>query len=99
LRVIYRPQFLRDLRDAYSWIAADNERAAEHLSDQVDAIVDRLTRFPMIGAQRDRLAPGLRSIRVRPFRHLLIYRVAADEIDLIRLLHGARALEKQDYAP
>ena len=99
MRVVYRPKFLSDLRDAYAWIAADGVSAAEHLVDRIESVVGGLKRFPMMGVQQERLAPGLRSIRVRPFRHLIIYRVDKDEIDLIRLLHGARALEQQDYQP
>lgn len=97
MRVVSRPKFLDDLFDAYAWIAPDSERAAERLLDRVDATIERLGQYPMIGAPRDALARGLRSIRVRPFRYLIFYRASADEIVLIRLLHGARSLTKQDY--
>lgn len=97
MRVVRRPQFLDDLYDAYAWIAPDSERAAERLLDRVDATIERLRLHPMIGAPRENLARGLRSIRVRPFHHLIFYRVTENEIVLIRLLHGARALERQSY--
>lgn len=97
MRVVRRPKFLDDLSEAYAWIAPDSERAAERLLDRVDATIERLQQYPLVGALREHLAPGLRFIRVRPFRHLIFYRVGSDEIVLIRLLHGARALEKQDY--
>jgi hypothetical protein len=61
--------------------------------------IDRLMQFPMTGTTRGTLAPGLRSIRVRPFQHLIFYRVVEDQLVLIRLLHGARALAEQDYGP
>jgi toxin ParE1/3/4 len=88
---------LDDLYDAYAWIAPDSEKAAERLLDQVDVAITRLIRFPMIGAPRENLAPGLRSIRVRPFRHIIFYRVSGEEIVLIRLLHGAREMERRDF--
>lgn len=97
MRVVRRPRFLDDLYDAYAWIASDSEPAAERLLDRVEAAVERLRGFPMAGAPRENLAPGLRSIRLRPYRHIVFYRVDADEIMLVRLLHGARALERQDY--
>ena len=97
MRVVRRPRFLDDLDDAYTWIAPDSERAAERLLDRIAATIERLRQFPMTGALRENLAPELRSIRVRPFRHLIFYRIGEDEIVLIRLLHGARALERQDY--
>lgn len=97
MRVVRSPKFLDDLAAAYAWIAPDSVRAAERLLDRVEATVERLGQYPLIGALRESLGPGLRSIRVGPFRHLVFYRVEADRIVLLRLLHGARALERQDY--
>ncbi|MFM9864312.1 MAG: type II toxin-antitoxin system RelE/ParE family toxin [Micropepsaceae bacterium] len=97
MRVVRRPQFLDDLYDAYAWINPDSERAAERLIERVEAMIERLGQYPMIGAPREPLAPGLRSIRVRPFRHLIFYRIGDDEIVLIRLLHSARALEQERF--
>lgn len=97
MRVVRRPKFLDDISEAYVWIAPDSEKAAERLLDRIEATIGRLARYPLIGAPRDTLAEGLRSIRVRPFRHLIFYRLQEDEIVLVRLLHGARALERQNY--
>jgi toxin ParE1/3/4 len=97
VRVVRRPKFVDDLSDAYAWIAPNSEMAAERLLDGVEATVARLIKFPLIGAGRETLAPGLRSIRVRPFRHLVFYRIEDDQVVLIRLLHDARMLENEDY--
>lgn len=97
VRVVRRPCFLDDLSDAYAWIAPESEASAERLLRSVDLTIERLRRQPNIGARRDVLASGLFSIRARPFRHLIFYRIEGDRIILIRLLHGARMLEKQDY--
>jgi toxin ParE1/3/4 len=97
LRIVRRPKFLDDLFDAYAWIAPDSEKAAERLLDRIEATIETLRQFPLTGAHRESLGPDLRSIRVRPFRHLIFYRTSEEEIVLLRLLHGARALEDQDY--
>jgi plasmid stabilization system protein ParE len=97
LRVIRRPKFLVDLDDAYRWIARDSPAAGERLLVAIRATVDRLIQFPMTGTPRDAFAPGLRSVRVRPFQHLIFYQVVQDQLMLIRLFHGARSLEDQDY--
>jgi toxin ParE1/3/4 len=99
LRVVRQPKFQEDYNDAYAWIASDNEPAAERLLNRIEVTIDRLMQFPMTGTTRDTLAPGLRSIRVRPFQHLIFYRGVEDQLVLIRLLHGARALAEQDYRP
>ena len=97
MSVVRRPKLLDNLADAYDWIAPDDEKAAARLLDLVDATASRLARFPYIGAPRDELAPALRSIRIRPFRHLLFYRVTDDEVVLIRLLHGSQDLPRQSF--
>ncbi|MBU6371533.1 MAG: type II toxin-antitoxin system RelE/ParE family toxin [Alphaproteobacteria bacterium] len=99
MRVLRRPAFLDDLSEAYAWLAPESAQAAERLLDRVDATVARLTDFPLIGLPRETIGPGLRSIRVRPFRHLIFYRVSGDELVLVRLLHGARQLNVQDDEP
>jgi toxin ParE1/3/4 len=99
LRIIRRPKFLVGLDEAYRWIARDSTPAGERLLESVRATVERVKRYPMTGTPREDLAPELRSIRVRPFRHLIFYRFSDQELELIRLLRGARALEKQDYKP
>ena len=97
MRIERRPKFLDDLADAYAWIAPDNEAAAERLLDLVETTIDRVSRFPHIGAPREALGPGLRSIRVRPFRVLLFYRAGEDAITLIRLMHGAQDITGKSF--
>jgi plasmid stabilization system protein ParE len=99
VRVVFRPKFLDDLSDSYAWIAPESLTSAERLFLRVDATIGRLQRHPMIDASREALAPGLRSIRARPFPHLIFYRLREDEVVLIRLLHGGRLLESQEYDP
>lgn len=77
-------------------MVADSERAAERLLDQVEAAIDRLRQYPLAGAPRENLTPGLRSVRAAPFRYLIFYRVTGEDIVLIRLLHGVRNLSQQN---
>jgi toxin ParE1/3/4 len=96
MHVVRRPKLIDDLARAYEWVAVNDFAAAERLLGLVDAAVARLARFPYIGAPREELGPGLRSIRIRPFPHLLFYSVDGETVTLIRLLHGARDLPNQD---
>ncbi len=95
MNILRRPKFVDDLADAYAWIAADNVAAAERLLSLTEVTIARLERFAYIGAPREALGPGLRSIRIRPFPHLLFYRVEGETVTLIRLLHGARDLTNE----
>ncbi len=95
MNILRRPKFVSDLADAYAWIAEGNVPAAERLLSLTEAVITRLERFPYIGAPREALGPGLRSIRIRPYPHLLFYRVDGDDVTLIRMLHSARDLPNQ----
>jgi toxin ParE1/3/4 len=44
--------------------------------------------FPLAGAPRGLLAPGLRAAFAG--RHVIYYRAGEDEIVVVRVLHGAR---------
>jgi toxin ParE1/3/4 len=90
MQVVRRPKFIDDLADAYAWIATDNPSAADRLLALIAVVISRLQPYPFIGASREELGAGVRSIRVRPFPHLIFYRVDGETITLIRLLHGAR---------
>ena len=94
MRVVRRPLFLDDLTDAYAFLAGQSPKSADRLLDEVEVVVALLAEFPGLGRPRDGLRPGVRSFRVRRFRHLIFYRVTADEIVLLRILHGAHDLER-----
>jgi toxin ParE1/3/4 len=97
VQVTRRPAFVDDLTEAYAFLAHRSPTAADRLLDQVEAAVELLSHYPDLGHPREDLRPGLRSLRVRPFQHLLFYRRAADEIVLLRLIHGARDLPAQPF--
>ena len=90
MRVVRRPLFLDDLTEAYAYLAEQSPRAADDFLDEVEALVDLLTVLPKLGRPRDELRPGVRSFRVRRFRHLLFYRLSGEDLVLLRILHGAR---------
>ncbi len=94
MRVVRRPRFLDDLTDAYAFLAGQSPKSADRLLDEVEVVVDLLIEFPGLGRPRDELRAGVRSFRVRRFRHLIFYRVTADAIVLLRILHGARDIER-----
>ena len=98
-RVFQRPQFLDDLTEAYAYLADRNPAAADGLFDEIELVVQLLAAFPEIGRPRDELRPGVRSFRVRRFRHLIFYRRTDDDIVLLRLLHGARDIDPEQIDP
>lgn len=92
MRLVYLPEALADLKAIAVFIAEDNpERAAsfvDELRSKATEIVGRPASFPA----RDELSVGLRVARLG--RYLMFFTVAADEVQIVRVLHGARDLPR-----
>jgi toxin ParE1/3/4 len=74
------------------YIAADNPPAADRV---VDALMERVTFLsgnPQIGSPRADIAEGMRLFPVG--NYLLLYREIPTGVEVVRILHGARDLER-----
>ncbi len=86
-----------DAREIESYIADDNSVAAQRFRVAFEETADLLLRMPHLGSMRVSDRPALKDIRVIPVkgfeRYHIFYRLIAEGIEIIRVLHGAR-----DYA-
>ena len=97
-RVLKRPQVLADLNEQGNFIANDSLEAALRFFDAAEATFAFLAENSLIGRacsfERTDLA-GIRRWRIKGFEnHLIFYRLSEDGVDIIRVLHGARDIEK-----
>jgi toxin ParE1/3/4 len=79
---------LRDLEDAHSYVAADNPTAALRLVDQIEAGAQQLSRHPDLG--RSGRVEGTRELVIAGTPFLLVYRVEAEQVVILSVLHGSR---------
>jgi toxin ParE1/3/4 len=86
------PQAAEDLNGIHDQIALDNPAAAGRMVDALERRCELLADFPEIGARLRVRPPGLRCFTVK--RYLIVYRPAADGIEVIRFLHGSRDLSR-----
>jgi toxin ParE1/3/4 len=91
-RVIRTPAAVRDLTAITDTIAADNLDAALRYYDEVDRRLGLIARYPRMGEAVDHLSPGMRRHTLGDY--LLFYRLRNDAIELIRVLHGARDIDR-----
>lgn len=80
-----------DLMDIWSYIAQDNEQAADILSDRIADKFEQLLTLPGMGRERRDIGPGLRSFLQESY--VIFYRLIDDGIEIVRVLHGARDIE------
>jgi toxin ParE1/3/4 len=70
-------------------LAAKNPTAAERFENRVRQICERLGRFPQ-GFQEVAERPGVRRVPLVRYPYLIFYKVLADEVIVLRVVHGAR---------
>ena len=97
-RVVRTPQAEREIMQIAYYFA---DEASYDVSDRFLRAVDKATRqivnMPGVGALRDYDNPELIGMRMLPLpkflKYLLFYRLADEDIEILRVLHGARDLQ------
>lgn len=87
MRLVWREGALEDLQAITSYIADYNEAAALRLQDAVEACAERLPDHPFM--YRKGRVPGTREAVVHP-NYILIYRVSAEAIEILGVVHSRR---------
>jgi toxin ParE1/3/4 len=95
--ILRRPQAHRDLVEIWSFIAADNDVAADRMLDRIDKVLRTLRDSPLIGRERKDLAENLRSFPVG--NYIVYYVPLANGIELIRVRSGYMDIGTEDFEP
>lgn len=96
LRITRKPQARLDLLDIWTFIAEDNEGAADRTLDRIENALRSIAENPQMGRARSELRPGVRSFPVGSY--ILFYRVLGDTIDVVRVLNSFRDIGGDDLA-
>lgn len=92
MRVRYLRQAQIDLADIAYYIALKNPDAARRTVDMIRGRLKVLESFPGAGRPRDDLHRGLRSW---PIDHYVVFYASDEsEIRIVRILHGARDVQR-----
>ncbi len=88
LAIVFRPEAEADVLEARDWYEEQQPGLSEAFADSLDEIVSRIAPMP-------RMYPvALRDVRrgkLRKFPYLIYYRMLADRIEVIAVLHGSRS--------
>jgi plasmid stabilization system protein ParE len=90
-QIIWTLRSREDLRSIATFIARDNPPAALKLGEQIFARVDTLAQFPELGRiVPERGEPHIREIVVKPYRIIYRLKKSENQIEILRVWHGAR---------
>jgi toxin ParE1/3/4 len=92
LRVRLTAQSRDDLSEIWDYIADDNITAADRTVDRLIAACQKFAHTPEVGRSREEFRHGLRSFAVG--NHVIFYRIWPEQVDILRILHGARNIEE-----
>lgn len=81
-----------DLIEIWLGIARENPSAADRVLDAIEARWQQLTLHPHSGMARDDIAGGIRHLVVG--QYLTLYRVGSDGVEIVRVLHGRRKVDR-----
>ncbi len=82
-----------DIAEIWTFIASDNPVAADKLEEALFAAFEKITLMPDIGHwRRDLTDKPVRFFTVKG-NYLVVYDPAAEPLQIIRVLHGARDAE------
>ena len=95
LRITRRPRAREDLLEVWSYIADDNETAADRMLDRIEQKLHMLADNPRAGRERSEVAEGLRSAPVG--NYVIFYRVAPDALTVVRVLSGYQDADAIDF--
>ena len=98
-RVVILPEADEDIAEAFLYISQDSVDAAVRFLVAVRADARKLAEMPGMGATREFARPDLQGVKFWPiggFRnHLIFYRRIEDGIEVLRVIHGARNIDRQ----
>jgi toxin ParE1/3/4 len=85
----FSPEALADLEELLTYVADENERAADRLESVLQKAFEHLARWPESGHHREDITE--QEVRFwTASRYLIVYRALADRVQIIALLHSSR---------
>jgi plasmid stabilization system protein ParE len=86
---ILSPEAFEDLQNIWSFIAADNPKAADRVENELFKAFEELAKWPGKGHTRRDLME--RDVLFWPVRsYLVVYRPLKPKLQIVAILHGAR---------
>jgi toxin ParE1/3/4 len=93
-RIHERRRARADLDSIWTYIAADNDKAANALLDRIGMVYEMLVRNPLAGRRRPDLGEDLRSLAVEKL--VIFYRPRSYGIEVVRVVHGRQGVNADD---
>ena len=88
MKVVYARRALRDIDSILSYIQKRSPSGARNVSLAIEYAIQMCALHPRTGSKTDE--PNLYRRALGKYRYTIFYRTAADGIEVVRVVHGAR---------
>lgn len=88
MKVRWESPAIDDLRGIWEYIAQDSPSRATAMVSRLRLVALGLEEFSRLGRTGDRA--GARELVVARTPYIIVYRIGGDEIEIVRVLHGAQ---------
>jgi addiction module RelE/StbE family toxin len=88
MKVAWTEAALADVQEAHDFMAAESPKGAARVTGRITQAIARLADAPRMG--KPGRIEGTREFAVGQTPYLLLYEIEADQILLLRVMHGAR---------
>ncbi len=95
MRVVISDKARSDLLRIYAYLEERSPHAADAFARRMDTSFENLARFPFIGRERSRFAPGLRCLVVG--LHLVFYTVGSEQVSVVRVIDGRLDVDEEFF--
>lgn len=83
--VVLRPEAVDDVISATKWYEREQVGLGDRFAAAVDELLNRIGTMPEVYAI---VALGVRRVKVKTFPYVIYYRLLADRVEVIAILHG-----------
>ncbi len=94
LRLIIAPAAERDLTDILEFISRDSVSAARKTVLRIERAIELLLERPFLGPAVSRPA-RVGILKMTVSHYIIFYRLADDQLQIVRLLHSSRDLDEE----
>ncbi|MHB8529627.1 MAG: type II toxin-antitoxin system RelE/ParE family toxin [Caulobacteraceae bacterium] len=88
MRLAWLPAAVQNRFDQLDFVARENPSAAISLDEAIERHTDRLALYPNLG--REGRVAGTRELVIPRTPFIAVYRLGPDQVEILRLLHGAQ---------
>jgi len=94
MRVHWTQNAIEHLVNIYEYIALNSPTYAKRMVDRITRRSEQIADLPLSGRKvPEYQSKDIRELIEKPYR--IIYRIKADQIDVLAVIHGARLLPKE----